>query len=157
MKVVNSIRQCYDEQFYLNKKLRERVDTIVKTHKEDEWHYFSRIKKPVSYALKVETGRIDDPTKLDDFFGCTIIVRNNFEINIAKEKIINPFFNVEYFKPPSEDSTHKSPESFPYDNLRFYVKLKPSEGLRAASQHYELSDIMFEIQIKVTDRAHEVK
>ena len=86
MKIVNSIRQCYDKQLDLNEKLKKRVDLIIGKHKKDTWHYFSRIKTRESYALKVETGRIDDPNKLDDFFACTIVVKNHSEINAAKKR-----------------------------------------------------------------------
>ena len=148
MKVTNSIRRCYDKQLDLNKKLRVKVDGIIGSNKEEGWHYVSRIKKQESYALKIETGKIEDPNNLDDFFACTIVVKNNREIKIAREKLVDRFFDIKAKRPPVETFTHKSPDSFPYDDLRLYVKLKYNDSLPPESSFNELSNITFEIQIR---------
>ena len=162
MKITESIQQYYDNQLGLNKKLKNMVDEIIGVNKKDTWHYDSRIKTLESYALKVETGRIEDPNKLDDFFACTIVVKNYNEIRIATKEIINGFFTVKCKKPHQADFTHKSPYSFPYDDLRFYVQLKPREDLPPEHAYYKLSGILFEIQIRTflqhawTSAAHDL-
>lgn len=147
MKVISSIDNCYQQQLDLNKELKNKVDDIIKTNKKTKWHYESRIKPEESFALKIETGRIEDPTKLEDFFACLIVVKNSIEINKALD-LVDGFFTIAYRRPPEDNFTHKSPESFPYDDLRLYVKLKPTEGLPPESPFNKLSNIIFEIQIK---------
>ncbi len=147
MKVINSINTCYEQQFDPNEKLKEKVDQIIKNNKKEMWHYVSRIKPRESYALKIETGRISEPNKLEDFFACTIVVENSTEIKNASD-LIEQYFEVVERRPPAKDFTYNFPESFGYDDLRLYVKLKPEEGLPPESTFNELSNIIFEVQIK---------
>ena len=147
MKIIGSIRRCYLSQYGVNIKLKDNIDSIITNAKEDAWHYFSRIKSQESYALKIETGRVVDLKHLDDFFACTIVVENNSEIKKAIE-LVNRFFDIVSRRPRTENFTQKSPDSFPYDNLRLYVKLKYDEGLAPEFPSNKLSDILFEIQIK---------
>lgn len=147
MKIISSLSKCYQEQLELNKKLEERVTDVVMRNKEDRWYYFCRIKEDVSYALKIETARVNNPDKLKDFFACTIVVENSTQITKAKN-VLDRCFNIISQKPTTDDSTHKPPYSFPYDNLRLYVKLKPDDGMPPEHPSNILSDIQFEIQIK---------
>ncbi len=142
MIILNSIKVHYDPQLKINKLVKKRVDTLIKERKKPHWHYFSRLKTIESYALKIETGRflVD---QLEDFFACTIVVKNNDEINTARRSISN-FFNECRVKPKSVDFTHKEPDSFEFDDLRLYGKLKNDPKLPYSPMH----DILFEIQIK---------
>ena len=97
--------------------------------------------------MKVETGRVKHPEVLDDFFACTLVVKNTIEIKNA-EKLVKKFFKIQERKPRSDSYTHKNPDSFPYDDLRLYVKLKPSEDLPPEHSMNKLSEIVFEFQIK---------
>ncbi len=147
MKILNSINRCYQEQLSLNEALKKKVDDIIRTKRKEGWHYLSRIKSPESYALKIETGRVDNPARIEDFFACTIVVENSNEIESAYE-LIKSNFNLIERRPKTDDFTHKSPESFPYDDLRLYVKLKSEKGLPPESAFNNLSNVIFEIQIK---------
>jgi len=147
MKVINSINKTYQQQLESNNVLKKKVDEIVKTNKKEMWHYFSRVKSEESYALKIETGRIENLSNMEDFFACTIVVENSIEINKAVE-LIKRFFEIIQRRPKTDDYTFKSPESFPYDDLRLYVKLKSDESLPPESIFNKLSDLTFEIQIK---------
>ena len=147
LKVINSINTCYQQQLDSNEELRRTVDDIIKNNKEETWFYFSRIKPPESFALKIETGRVDIPTELEDFFACTIVVENSIEIKKAIE-LINHFFDVIERRPNKDSFTFKPPESFPYDDLRLYVTLKHQDGLPPESSFNKLSKVKFEIQIK---------
>lgn len=147
MKVINSINTCYLKQLDSNKGLQTRVDEIIKSHKEEMWHYFSRIKSEESFALKIETGRIYVPTELEDFFAGTIVVENSLEIKKAID-LIEQYFVIVERRPHEDDFTSKPPESFYFDDLRLYVKLKPDDGLPPESLVNKLSKVKFEIQIK---------
>ena len=146
MKVINSLFRTYQEQLPQNIELKEKVDEILKTNKKERWHYFSRIKSIESYALKIESGRFI-PYAIEDFFGCTLVVENSVELNNAKELIIK-FFKIIEQRPNSDDYTFKNPESFPFDDLRLYVKILPKDDMPPESPYNKLSDILFEIQIK---------
>jgi ppGpp synthetase/RelA/SpoT-type nucleotidyltranferase len=143
MKILNSIDKIYQEQLSINEKLKDKVDFLIKKEIKSSWFFDSRIKKPESFALKIETGRFVDPTKLEDFYGCLIVVENTNEIEVAIEKI-NKYFTEYSRRPKEKNITHKNTDSFPFDDLRLYVKLKKEEFLPPEP----IDDITFEIQIK---------
>ena len=63
--------------------LQENINDIMTRNKEENWHYFGRIKTKESFALKIETGRFDPTINLEDFFACTIVVENSRSIKKA--------------------------------------------------------------------------
>jgi ppGpp synthetase/RelA/SpoT-type nucleotidyltranferase len=143
MKVVYSITKLYKEQLHLYQKLGEAVDKLIFSIKGKGWHYDSRIKSLESYALKLEACRQTDPTKMEDFFACTLVVENTNEIkNVIN--LLKPYFKIQYRKPPNEKFTHKNSDSFVFDDLRLYTILKAS----SARLKGPLNEILFEIQIK---------
>lgn len=143
MKIVNSIALAYSSQYALNEKLKKRVDNVMLALKADQWHYISRLKKIESYAQKLETCRVADISQLEDFFACTIVVENNKALKIAK-KILRKHFKLEYIRPKKEFFTSKDSSSFVFDDIRMYVKLKPT----TARPRGPINDIIFEIQVK---------
>lgn len=144
MKIVQSIQNLYNSKWSLYQLLKVRVDDIIKNSKKEEWHYVGRIKQVESFALKIETGRFCLNNVLEDFFACTLVVKNLSEIDVA-EKLIRDRFNVRSRRPHSQNSTHKDSFSFPFDDLRIYVSLKDLDLGDLAPEMY---DLVFEIQIK---------
>ena len=147
MKILSSIDRCYQNQLELNEKLKKKVDEIFTTNKKERWHYFRRIKLKESFALKIETRRIEDPNLVNDFFACTLVVETIVEIKNA-EKLVRDRFEIVDRKPKADYYTEKSPESFPFDDLRLYVKFKPDPSLPPEHIFNELSNVVFEVQIK---------
>ncbi len=143
MKIVNSISKIYIEQKPFAEKLQTQVDNLVRSNKKDSWHYYSRIKSEESFALKLETGRVKEPSKMEDFYACTLVVENINEIKNGI-KFIESLFEIKNRKPPADNFTHKESSSFAFDDLRLYVSLKKLEYLPPGS----LPDIVFEVQIK---------
>lgn len=143
MKVVKSISHHYNELLPIVAKLKEQVDNLINNKKKPTWHFLSRIKKEESFALKIETGRIKDPSQFEDFYACTLVVENLNEIKTATD-FVESLFEIKYRKPRTEDFTHKGSDSFPFDDLRLYVSLKPVEYLPPT----KLTEIVFEFQIK---------
>jgi ppGpp synthetase/RelA/SpoT-type nucleotidyltranferase len=143
MKIAKPIRDAFEngEPIYLH--LKKEVREILKPRVEDRgWFYRDRVKSLESYALKVETGRFPDYARLEDFFGCTVIVPTFSHLPHAIDLISKSFQVVEQ-RPPVNTETHKSASDFAFDELRLFAKLKPATD-RPPS---ELEGIIFEIQI----------
>ena len=142
MKVPRSIRNIYYDHKPMNERLKELVDRHIRGLKDTRWHYESRVKELVSFALKIETGRFDEPAALEDFFACTIVVANAIELKQAESLICEHFLLRE--RRPQQNLTHKAPESFLFDDLRLYVTVRDDPTVPPTS----LSGITFEVQIK---------
>lgn len=127
----------------LAEKLKLQVDNLVLSKKKETWHYRSRIKSEESFALKLETGRIKEPAKLEDFFACTLVVENVNEIKTAIS-FVESNFTLRSRRPRADDFTHKESYSFDFDDLRLYASIKKVDYLPPGV----LPDLIFEIQIK---------
>ena len=92
MKISKSLRDIYSSQSEQHKQLQERVDCIMNALKDRRWHYESRVKDLESFALKVETGRYDDPNHVEDFFACTLVVENLDSMSKAEKFTRNSNF-----------------------------------------------------------------
>ena len=143
MKIPASIRRLHEDQKVVNDRLKIRVDNLMASLKQPRWHYESRVKELLSFALKIESGRFDKPFALEDFFACTFVVANAQEVTEA-EKLIGESFMVKSRKPKQPDQTHKAPDSFPFDDLRLYGTLRPNPTLPTT----DLAGVLFEVQIK---------
>ncbi len=143
MKIPGSIRRLYEDQKAINERLKAVIDERMRGLKNSRWHYESRVKELPSFALKIESGRFDNPQAMEDFFACTIVVANATEIDKA-EQIISANFKIEERRPPRRDHTHKAPDAFPFDDLRLFVTL----GDDPAVPPTDLAGIVFEVQIK---------
>ncbi|MDH6180757.1 hypothetical protein M2152_000939 [Microbacteriaceae bacterium SG_E_30_P1] len=106
------------------------------------WHYEGRVKKPESYALKVETGRVD-PRDLDDFFACTVVVPTLDSCDTA-EALIARLFDVVGRKPETALVALSQPFDFQFDHIRLYARLRVPSGLDPAPVHR----LRFEVQVK---------
>lgn len=143
MKVTRSVRQLYDDQRDPNDRLKIEVDRRLTSLKKSEWHYESRVKELPSFALKIESGRFQDPSRVEDFFACTLVVANASAIEEAEQLIVN-HFKLKERRPESPKRTHKASDSFPFDDLRLYVTLADDPALPVS----DLSLFVFEVQIK---------
>lgn len=144
MKIVQSVQELYNTNLTYFNIIKKKVDEIVKSNKNDRWHYESRIKQIESFAMKVEMGRFDNKGIFEDFFASTIVVKNLSEISLA-EQFISKHFNIISKRPQLSNFTHKDSYSFPFDDLRLYASLKDFDTGELAPDLYEL---VFEIQIK---------
>jgi ppGpp synthetase/RelA/SpoT-type nucleotidyltranferase len=143
MKISASIRTLYEDQQESRERLKTLVDALLKPRLLEKWHYESRVKTAESFTLKVESGRVQDLSSLEDFFAATIVVRNGLEI-IEAETIVSELFSAHQRKPPLDAETHKAPEQFPFDDLRRYVRWKDDPALPPTG----LEGVLFEVQIK---------
>lgn len=143
MKVVNSIKTIFNDQEKINGVLKSKVDSIFESTKLKSWHYISRTKQIESFAQKIETGRVDNPAKMEDFFACTFVVENISQISIAIDKV-KAHTNILYQRPKTPDFTHKESSSFVFDDLRLYCTLKETNSREKGP----INDLVFEVQIK---------
>lgn len=143
MKIPASIRNMFDGQVDKYNRLRVEADNALQQMKEPRWHYESRVKTLDSYALKLETGRVRDPSALEDFFACTLVVGNLADVAIAESRVAK-IFEVNERRPPKSNETKKRPEEFSFDDLRLYVSLREDTTLPPTG----LEGVRFECQIK---------
>lgn len=142
MKISNSIREAYRQQKELNDRLSIRVKELFEQKKEN-WFYKGRIKGVESFTQKIETGHFKNVNALEDFFACTLVVENRTAIQEAK-RFVMEHCDIQYQKPKNDKITHNQPYEFQFDDLRLYVKLKPTN----AGPPGPLNEIIFEVQIK---------
>ena len=144
MKIARRLRDihqdCLERYTLLSNEVRELLRIPIE---ERNWFYLSRLKKLESFALKVETGRVSDPNKVEDFFACTIVVPTMKEVQEAEELVCGSF-KLDNRRPRQREITHKPSFSFAFDDLRLYVARQPS----ASGRHPEIDGIVFEVQIK---------
>lgn len=144
MKIKAPIRQAYQDQRPLYEALKQRIDDLFQGACRDRrWHYESRVKDELSYALKIETGRVPALDNVEDFFGCTIVVRNSSEIGTAV-KFVKQSCSISYRRPPSPSRTNHRPATFEFDDLRLYVTLNANPG----APPNPATSLTFEVQIK---------
>lgn len=79
---------------------------------------------------------------IEDFFACTIVVRNSKEITRATELVENVFDVIER-RPANSTATKSRPTEFHFDDLRLYACIK--ESFRGRQP---INDVRFEIQVK---------
>jgi ppGpp synthetase/RelA/SpoT-type nucleotidyltranferase len=144
MKIRSPLRAAYAEQRPIYDALKTFADDVFqKPCRDRRWHYESRVKEELSYALKIETGRVVALDAVEDFFASTIVVRNSSEIGQAV-KLVRERFQIKNRRPPSRNTTPHRPASFEFDDLRLYVKLKDNPARPPRPE----ADRVFEVQIK---------
>ncbi|MDK1389604.1 hypothetical protein QN224_29935 [Sinorhizobium sp. 8-89] len=144
MKIIKAIRDLHAASEERYKRLADEVQGLLKGEAERQgWFFIGRTKGLESFALKIETGRVADPAKLEDFFACTIVVPTLSEIEAAETWILTHYDLVE--RRPAEDAvTFKQASNFQFDDLRLYVAKRASQ----TGKNVDLDGAVFEIQVK---------
>ncbi|MBK7386742.1 MAG: hypothetical protein IPI63_08450 [Methanothrix sp.] len=124
------------------KHTSKTVDTTVSTFcSKSGFAYINRIKTLDSLAEKIETGRFERWSDIDDLFACTIIIPNlSYEENVIK--FLKTTFCEVHLK--RRGTTLKAPDVFRFDSTRFIGKLISREG----DENNPIFNIKFEIQIR---------
>jgi hypothetical protein len=144
MKIARCIRDLHRQCAERNARLADEVRDVLRPRVEEHhWFFLWRLKELESYALKIETGRVANPSQMDDFYACTIVVPTMVEIEQA-ELLVNSLYDSIKRKPSTDAMTHKRPSSFVFDDLRLYVSRRSSVSGRNA----DLTGLVFEVQIK---------
>lgn len=145
MKIPLSTKELYDTQVAAYSALKGSVDSWVESIKKSKWHYESRVKELESFALKLETGRFNSASILDDLFAGMIVVPSYSEIETVEESLRQKFTLVKK-KPNDRTFANYSPEHFVFDDLRLYLKFDKDKFLSPTVEY--LDGLTFEIQIK---------
>jgi hypothetical protein len=124
---------------YIGKVVKE---TIFNFCEENGFASIHRFKKIDSLAEKLESGRFERWSDIDDIFASAIIIPNlNYEEDVIK------FLEAVFLKVAVKrrGSSLKAPDVFRFDSTRFIGKLKPREG---DTQDPIIYNTTFEIQIR---------
>lgn len=144
MKIAKGIRDAYNAVRGDYERLSDEILAKLEPEVTNKgWFFISRLKDLESFALKVETGRVDNPRRLEDFFACTIIVPTVSQVSEA-EVLLEGMYEVAVRRPPNDDATHKRASDFVFDDLRLYLKRGASE----TGRNNDLEGLIFEVQVK---------
>lgn len=144
MKIAKAVRDAYHSRKGVYERLSEDICTRLSPELSSRgWLFTSRVKQLESYALKIETGRVDDPSRMEDFFACTIIVPTLSQASLA-EQLLEEIYEVHTRRPASDEATHKKASDFVFDDLRLYLKRRGA----ATGRNDDLDGVIFEVQIK---------
>ena len=143
MKIPGSIRQLHESATEKYVHLQKDVDSLLQNQKRPSWHYESRLKSLESFAIKLESGRWRNLTKVDDLLASVIVVENNTTLPAA-ETLIKRFFDVKERRPPNSQQTTIRAEAFPFDDVRLYAGW-PSN---APAPKPRYAGLIFEVQLR---------
>ncbi len=144
MKIPNQVKNEYerlcDQLSLLQKDVRPFLEEICN---RNDWFIRSRLKSLESFSQKLET--LPDYKKggYDDVLGFEIVINNRNEISNLKESL-EEHFDIHNQRPSDHQHTKLQPDSFRFNDLRFYVKKKQSE----TTESKEFRNYQFELQVK---------
>jgi ppGpp synthetase/RelA/SpoT-type nucleotidyltranferase len=144
VKIAQGVRALHAEREDFYRRLGADVEARLRPRVEEEkWFFLGRVKQLESFAMKLETGRVEDPDRFEDFYACTIIVPTAAKVEVA-EAMIASLYTLRQRRPAEDSTTHKAASNFVFDDLRLYVEQPESSSGRDA----DLDGLLFEIQIK---------
>lgn len=144
MKTAKAIRDAYNTAKNHYERLAEDVRAVLEGEVVSRgWFFIFRVKELESFALKIETGRVPDPLRMEDFFACTIVVPTLLHVSDA-EAFLESMYDVDSRRPEDDDKTHKRASEFVFDDLRMYLKRRPN----STGRNDDLDGLVFEAQVK---------
>ncbi|HRJ63436.1 hypothetical protein [Brevundimonas sp. UBA2416] len=144
MKINSRVRDLHEAADARYRRLSEEVkEKLAPRCDEQGWFYRARVKSLESFALKLETGRIENPSAPEDFFACTVVVQTQAQLQQAEDLVLS-LFDLHERKPPNDQETYKEASNFVFDDLRLYVRRRES----ASSRNQDLTGLQFEVQLK---------
>lgn len=141
MKIDDAIREAYSMHLPLNRLVQTEIQAL-QPRLDRGWHFEDRIKTEESFSQKIEAGRGTGGLNVEDFYGCTIVVRSAVELPWVEE-IVRESFNVVERRPQTAKSAVGNPSDFRFDDVRLYAKLKVNY-----SGEMPVHNVLFEIQLK---------
>jgi len=137
-----SVRDAYGQVESLTRAIGDVVTSTLRTYcNSNGYLYFGRVKTLESTSEKIEGGRVDKWSKLDDLYACTIIVPTASHEPSVLRKLDACFDQVTI---RSRDTTQKAPDVFRFDATRYYGRLTADQ---AETRQPSLNEIVFEVQI----------
>jgi len=107
--------------------LRGYVSQTLKGYcANNRYLFFDRVKSPESLSEKLEGGRTASWSKIDDLYGCTIVVPTaNHEVRVIRK--LDACFSKRSIK--SRGTTLKAPDVFRFDATRYYCTLTETAAM----------------------------
>jgi Region found in RelA / SpoT proteins len=130
-------------------RAKPRLDLVGKQVRETVYAYCGdqgfafaeRMKQAESISAKIETGRFNRWSELDDLYACAVIVPTLVEEARAIEFLRRVFVEVELRK---RGTSAMAPDVFRFDAPRFIGRLRCPAGEDPAEEH----DQKFEVQVR---------
>jgi ppGpp synthetase/RelA/SpoT-type nucleotidyltranferase len=135
------LRRLFDGMSDVLPVVASKVKDIVLAYCEERgFPYFGRLKTLASLAEKIESGRFSSWSRIDDLFGCAIIIPTLSHENATLEYLRGEFIESEL---KQRGQVQQDPEVFRFGATRFIGHLRPSPLDDAG-----LSKVRFEVQIR---------
>jgi ppGpp synthetase/RelA/SpoT-type nucleotidyltranferase len=125
----------------ISEKVKATMQNFCDSHQG--FAFTSRIKKVDSLAEKIETGRFQKWSELNDLFACTVIIPTLLQEGEVIDFCRNTF---DITKTVERGQNKKAPDIFRFDSTRIYARLKRLDT--SLDTFLSIFDIIFEIQIK---------
>lgn len=143
MIIPREIRQKHGEHALRIDEVETRVLATLRAFCSDNAFVFDARRKSIeSLSEKIETGRFQCWSALDDLFACTVAVPLPADEEGVLEFLAQSFEQVDLKR---RHSSRKPPDVFRFDSTRFVGRLRIPEGIDPKGSIYE---IRFEVQIK---------
>ncbi|QYG12540.1 hypothetical protein [Microbacterium sp. PAMC22086] len=142
MVVPSSWRDAFKAQEALAKLLKTEVDSHLRKAPGD-WFTTSRVKEEDSFHQKIETGRIVEIDRLEDFFGAMVVVPLQSDVTNALT-FIERFFETKYRRPTDPTRASHEAAAFRFNDIRLYGMLRADDSMPPSP----LDEIIFEIQVR---------
>lgn len=116
-------------------------DTLRRWSDDRKYLFTGRLKTIESVAEKLESGRYERWSEVDDLYACTIVVPTASHEPGVLDFLRHAFIEREV---RHRNTTSKAPEVFRFDTTRFIGTLRQQPGLERPSG---VEDIRFEVQV----------
>ena len=139
MIIPQAINRIYKDNRLIVEKTRELVKGLISYFCSQQGYLFEDgIKSLESVTEKIETGRYEKWSQIDDLYACTIVISL-----ISDEDSVISFLENKFkkLKMTRRGEANKPPDTFRFDSTRFIGELKKPTGL-------EFETVKFEVQVK---------
>lgn len=137
-------RRYQEYQPFLEEVARRVKSTMLNFCENHSYAFISRVKTVESLAEKIETGRFEAWSELNDLFACTVIIPT-----LSYEQEVIDFCRTTFAEVniTKRGQNKKAPDVFRFDSTRICAKLKRPDDI-FADGIINIFDIKFEIQIR---------
>ena len=137
-----AVRRAYDLVAPLLADVRRYVRETIDPFSADRGYIvLDRTKEITSLSEKLESGRFLSWSRLDDLYGCTIVVPVSSHEADVLAKLDSSFHRIEV---RSRSSAKKAPDVFRFDGVRWYGRIPEDAAL---VRQPGVGEVTFEVQV----------
>ena len=142
MPEVESVRRAMDRTLPIVDEVQRYVaQTLTAFAEKEDYIFRDREKRTDSLSEKLESGRYNSWSEIDDLYACRIVVPTHGHESTVVEKL-NSLFSHREIK--SRNFQQKSPDVFRFDSLRWYGTIREDV---AAMRQPGVGNLIFEVQV----------